>query len=29
MRTGELYKENGEMVRICVNTAEGDVEIEL
>ena len=29
MRTGELTGKNGEMVRICVNTAEGDVEIEL
>ena len=29
MRTGELSGKNGEMVRICVNTAEGDVEIEL
>ncbi len=29
MRTGELTGKNGEMVRICINTAEGDVEIEL
>jgi stearoyl-CoA 9-desaturase NADPH oxidoreductase len=29
MRTGELSGKNGEMIRICVNTAEGDVEIEL
>ena len=29
MRTGERSGRNGEMVRICVNTAEGDVEIEL
>jgi ferredoxin-NADP reductase len=29
MRTGELTGTNGEMVRICINTAEGDVEIEL
>jgi len=29
MRTGELSGRNGEMVRVCVNTAEGDVEIEL
>jgi ferredoxin len=29
LRTGEVSKANGQSVRTCVNTAEGDVEIEL
>jgi hypothetical protein len=29
LRTGEVYGQDGEMVRTCVNAAEGPVEIEL
>ncbi len=29
LRTGEVTKANGQSVRTCVNTAEGDIEIEL
>jgi stearoyl-CoA 9-desaturase NADPH oxidoreductase len=29
MRTGEVTGSEGETVRVCINTAEGDVEIEL
>ena len=29
LRTGEVHGEEGQMVRTCVNAAEGHVEIEL